>query len=160
VGELLVNLTHKDTVMDTPNGSPGTGSANDAARHVKDSATSIAESAKEAVARGAESGAQRVAGSAQDLASALRGAANSVQDDNAWVGSVLHKSADGIQRATRSLSSGDFSGVLHDVNGFARRQPAIFLGACVALGFAAARVGKTAIEQQTAPATTDGMGEI
>mgnify|MGYP000512920717 CR=1 FL=1 len=36
---------------------------------------------------------------------------------------------------------------------FAKRQPAIFLGASVALGFALARIGKTAIEE-AAPATS------
>ena len=34
-----------------------------------------------------------------------------------------------------------------DLNAFARRNPALFLGASVALGFALARVGKTAIER-------------
>jgi hypothetical protein len=38
---------------------------------------------------------------------------------------------------------------MDDLNGFARRQPALFLGASLALGFALARVGKTAIEQSS-----------
>lgn len=133
--------------MDTPTGSPS--AMNDASRRVKDAASSVTDSAKETINRQAEAGVQRASGAAQDLASALRGAADNVSNDHEWVGNALYKAADGIQRATNSISGGDFSGVLRDINGFARRQPALFLGACLAVGFATARVGKTAMEHQS-----------
>jgi hypothetical protein len=136
--------------------SPSAGSVNDLTRALKDSAASVQDAAKDVASREAEAGAQRVADSAQNLADALRSAADAVPLESKWVGELLGKSADGIERATSSLSSGDFSGALHDVNGFARRQPAIFLGACVALGFAAARVGKTALEQTHSAAPENG----
>ena len=47
-----------------------------------------------------------------------------------------------------------------DLNAFARRNPAIFLGASVALGFALARVGKTAIERATEDNSTDVQREF
>jgi hypothetical protein len=143
--------------MDNSTGSPSTGSFDETTRALKDSAASVAGSAKEAATREAEAGAQRVAETAQSLAATLRSAADAVPQENAWVGDLLYKSAEGVERATSSLSAGDFSGVMNDVNGFARRQPAIFLGACVALGFAAARVGKTAMSQ-TPAAPTYGEG--
>lgn len=146
--------------MDTFTGSPGQGSGDDPARQLKDSAASLAASAEGAVKRGVEVGAERVAGSAQNLAATINKAADAIQDDNAWFGNAMRKSADGLQRATQSISNGDLSGVLHEVNGFARRQPAIFLGACVALGFAAARVGKTAIEQNTATSMNGEPGSV
>lgn len=141
--------------MEETTGAPTSDAMNDTARPVLDSASSIASSAKEAMSQQAEASAQRMAGSARDLASALRSAADGVPQENGWVGNLLSKSADGIERATASLSSGDFSGMLQEVNGFARRQPAIFLGACIALGFAAARIGKTAVEQSAAPETME-----
>ena len=48
---------------------------------------------------------------------------------------------------TNSLTSGDLSQTLNGLSDFARRQPAIFLGASVALGFALSRIGKTALEE-------------
>jgi len=120
----------------------------DSASTVKDSASSVIERGKEAATRSVEEGAQRLAGSAESTASALRRAAEDLESDNAWIGAALRKGADGLEQATRTLSNGDLSRVVDDVNGFARRQPTLFLGACFALGFALARVGKTAIEQQ------------
>ncbi len=134
--------------MDTPNGPSGAAETPaDSARRIKDSAATVMDRAKDAATEQVENGAERVASSAQTAASALRRAADDVQGENAWIGSALRKSADGLENATRSFAGGDISRTFNELNGFARRQPAIFLGASVALGFALARVGKTAIEQ-------------
>jgi hypothetical protein len=136
--------------MDNTTGVPGADpTLADSARRIKDSAATLVDRGKEAAMHKAEEGAERVASSAQGTASALRRAADDVQEENAWIGKALRKSADGLEQATRSLAGGDVSRGIHDLNGFARRNPAIFLGASVALGFALARVGKTAIERAT-----------
>jgi hypothetical protein len=133
--------------MDNTTGAPGADTTPaDSARRIKDSASTVIERSKEAASQKAHEGAERVASSAQSTASALRRAASDVEPDNAWVSTALRKSADGLEQATRSLTGGDYSRGIHDLNAFARRQPAIFLGASLALGFALARVGKTAIE--------------
>lgn len=136
--------------MDNTTGVPGADSTPaDSARRIKDSASSVIEHGKQAAMQKANEGAERVAEGAQSTASALRRAAGDVEPENAWVGKVLRKSADSIESATRSLAGGDVSRGIHDINAFARRNPALFLGASVALGFALARVGKTAIERAT-----------
>ncbi len=132
--------------MDTPNGTPGAVASDDAARRIKDSATTVVDHTRQLAAEKAGEGAERIATSAQGTAEALRRAATDMDGDNAWIGTALRKSADGLDRATRSIAGGDFSRGIADLNNFARNQPAIFLGASVALGFALARVGKTAIE--------------
>lgn len=135
------------------NGGPDAGaSAADAARRIKDSAETVADRAKSVAADRAAQSAERVAGKADNVAASLRRAADDVDGDQAWLGSALRKSADGIERATQSLHGGDLNRCVSDINAFARREPALFLGASLALGFALARVGKTAIEQQQ-PAT-------
>ncbi len=136
--------------MDNTTGVPGDDTTPaDSARRIKDSAASVLEHGKDAAMQKANEGAERVASSAQSTASALRRAADDVQEENAWIGKALRKSADGLDQATRSLAGGDVSRGISDLNAFARRYPAIFLGASVALGFALARVGKTAIERVT-----------
>jgi hypothetical protein len=141
--------------MDTSNGTPGADTTPaDSVRRIKDSAATVIDRGKEAAAATVEQGAERVKTSIDSATSALRRAADDVESDNRWIGAALRKSAEGIERATASLDGGDLSRVLDDLNGFARRNPAIFLGASVALGFALARVGKTAVER----AAEDGAG--
>lgn len=141
--------------MDNTNPGAADATPGDSARRIKDSASTVVERGKEAAMQKAHEGAERVASTAQTTASALRRAADDVEPDNAWIGKALRKSADGLEQATRSLAGGDYSRGIADLNAFARRQPAIFLGASLALGFALARVGKTAIEAATEDTTTD-----
>lgn len=141
--------------MDNTTGATGADTTPaDSARRIKDTASGLVEHGKEAAAQKAHEGAERVVSSAESTASALRRAAADLEPENAWIGKALRKSADSLEQATRSLAGGDFSRGIGDLNAFARRQPAIFLGASVALGFALARVGKTAIEAATEDTTT------
>lgn len=134
--------------MDDSNGTPGVSTTpDDPARRIKDSAAHAIDKTKEAAAQKAEQGAERVAAYTQSAASALRRAADDVEGENTLIGKALRKSADGIEQATRSLAGGDINATVEDVNNFARREPGLFLGASFALGFALARVGKTALEQ-------------
>lgn len=132
--------------MDNSNGPTGVSPA-DPTRRIKDSATTVVDRAKHAASQQLGEGAQRVTDSAHNAASALRRAADDVQSENDFIGVALRKTADTIDRATQSFSGGDLNRTLEDLNGFARRQPALFLGASFALGFAVARIGKTAVER-------------
>jgi hypothetical protein len=146
---------NEESTMDTSDGTPGAGETPaESARRIKDSASTVMERGKEAAATAVEQGAGRARETADNAVSALRRAADDVEPDNSWIGAALRKSAEGIERASASLNGGDISSALDDLNGFARRNPAIVLGASFALGFALARVGKTAIER-----VSDGTGE-
>lgn len=136
--------------MDNTTGAPGAESTPaDSARRIKETASNLLDRGKEVAKQKAEEGAATARETAESTASALRRAADDVETDNAWIGKVLRKSADSIEGATRSLAGGDITRGINDLNAFARRNPALFLGASVALGFALARVGKTAIERAT-----------
>lgn len=149
--------------MDTPQGTPGANETPaDSARRIKDFASTLIDRGKEAAAETAEKGAERAKSTADTAAYALRRAADDVEGENRWIGSALRKSAEGIERAASSLEGGDVSRSLDDLNGFARRNPAIFLGASLALGFALARVGKTAVERvnEGAPERSDSYSPM
>ncbi len=145
--------------MDTSNGpqdATGESSAEPTER-VKDSARSVVETTKRAAEEKLTEGATRVSNSAQAAADSLRRAADDVQGEHAWIGTTLRKSADCIESATRSLQRGDVNRALGDLNAFARRQPTLFLGSSIALGFILARVGKTALENA---APSDSLGDV
>lgn len=133
--------------METSNGTGAEATPADSARRIKDSASTVIERGKEAAKTTVGKGAEQVRSSADSAAAALRRAADDVEADNRWIGTALRKSAEGVERAAHSLEGGDISRAMDDLNGFARRNPALFLGACVVLGFALARVGKTAVER-------------
>jgi hypothetical protein len=160
----LASHHNKESTMDNSDGIGGTSSmsAEDTARRVKDAAGTVKDAARGALERGkqiagdaAVKGAERATSTAESTASALRRAAEDIEGDNRMIGVALRKGAESIERAAQSLQGGDISRVVDDLNGFARRQPALFLGASVALGFALARVGKTAIEQASDGSVTD-----
>jgi hypothetical protein len=133
--------------MDNSNGTPGASPTRaDSARRLKETATTVVDRTKQAAVDKAQEGVQHLASGVQTATSALRRAADDINLDNSLIGAALRKSADSIDQATRAFSDGDISRVVDDVNGFARRQPAIFLGVTFALGFALARIGKAALE--------------
>ena len=90
-------------------------------------------------------------------ASRFRELAGQVEGDLPWLSGAFTKSAEGLDSVTNSLTRGDMSQTLKTLSDFARRQPAIFIGASVALGFALSRIGKTALEsaQPNSDATSD-----
>jgi hypothetical protein len=130
-----------------PDNTAGTPSPADSARRIKDAAATAAERAKTIAADRVDAEAQGIHTAGLSTASALRRAADEIGASHGWIGRGLHKSADTIERATQSLSAGDLDRAVHQIGAFARRQPALFIGASVALGFALSRIGKTAVER-------------
>lgn len=137
--------------MDNSNGAPGANTTPaDSARRIKQAATHAIDRSREAattkVQAAMSEGAERARSSTQSTSSALRRAADDLQDDNAWIGTGLRTAADYIEKTGGQLLDGDFNHVVDNLNAFARRQPALFLGASLAAGFVIARLGKTALE--------------
>jgi len=79
-------------------------------------------------------------------------AAGDVEGENRLVCAMLIQGADVIERTAQAVEGADITSVVTEINAFARRQPAVFLGASVAIGFVLARVGKTAVEQASSAA--------
>lgn len=124
----------------------------DATQRVKDAAGGVVKDAKNAAMQGVEDARAKAGDMGHTTASRFRELAGQVESDLPWLSGAFTKSAEGLDGLTDSLTRGDFSQSLSGVSDFARRQPAIFLGASVALGFALARIGKTALEE-AAPET-------
>jgi hypothetical protein len=65
----------------------------------------------------------------------------------AWIRSAFQQAASQIQRFAETLEQKDSRQMLGEIQSFARERPSVFLGACAAAGFAAARVFKAGGEQ-------------
>lgn len=142
---------------DTPTTPDTTPSAEDTAQRVKDAAGnavgdikaaagSAMKDVKNAALHQVEGAREKAGEMGHTTASRFRDLAGQVEQDLPWLSGAFSKSAAGLDTVTDSLTRGDLGQALNGLTDFAKRQPAIFLGASVALGFALARVGKTAIE--------------
>ena len=93
----------------------------------------------------------------------LRAARDRLSGDNDAMAGVVGSAADHLESFAGSLRSKDLGEVLSQVEQFGRRQPAAFLGASVAIGFALARFAKAtkpekrraAVSNETSAASTD-----
>jgi hypothetical protein len=65
--------------------------------------------------------------------------ASDLRDQEAWLGNLLGRGADELATIAEEIRRNDVPGLLGSVEVFARRQPALFMGATVALGFALTR---------------------
>jgi len=141
----------------------------DVKQAARNAATSVKDAVKEQTgalkdkAMGAMDEAQaKAAEQTRTAASTLRDTADGLNGELPWMKTALNKTADGFEHLTNALQRGDINTSLKAVGDFARRQPALFLGLSVGLGFALARVGKTAMEGFE-PGATDSLasdGEV
>ncbi len=97
-------------------------------------AEAIAETQKDGIADRLEGVAGAFYRSGQDL-----------REKEAWLAQVLDKGADEMTSFAATLRSNDFNSLVGNLQNLARRQPALFMGASVAAGFALARVGRLAV---------------
>ena len=87
---------------------------------------------------------QAAAAGLGQFAQALRKAAHEGDAErNPTLQQVADRAAEGLDRFSQTLRSKDFDTMVRDVESFARSQPAVFLGAAVAVGFLAIRFLKS-----------------
>ncbi|MEQ1782410.1 MAG: hypothetical protein ABMA14_13685 [Hyphomonadaceae bacterium] len=149
--------------MESNNGEPPV-TAEEAARRVREAANGAVKDVKHAAMQGADDARTKAGDMGHTTASRFRELAGQVESDLPWLSGAFTKSAEGLDNVTNSLTRGDMSQTLNTLSDFARKQPAIFIGASVALGFALSRVGKTAlegvhpkVETKPAPQPFDGV---
>jgi hypothetical protein len=82
---------------------------------------------------------QAAASGLGEFASVLRRAARDGKDADSPVARIAESAADNLQRFSDSLRERDLDGLLRDAESFAKRQPAVFIGAAALVGFLAVR---------------------
>jgi hypothetical protein len=87
---------------------------------------------------------KRKHGVAEDLdevSSALRDSGDKIEGAD-WARRLLGEAAEQLQHAAQSLEGKSPDALMQDLRGFARRNPAVYLAGCAALGFAASRIAR------------------
>jgi hypothetical protein len=83
------------------------------------------------------------------VAAALRQSSQPLRDDNqGTLADYAGKAADQLEQFSTRFRERDLSELMDDVNRFARRQPALFVGAAFAAGVLAARFLKSSPDAQ------------
>jgi hypothetical protein len=105
------------------------------AQHLGDRAV---ETAQEMAQRQKAAGAERV----EHVAEAMRSSAEHLESTEKQLAELVGSAAGQLEHLAHSLREKDFSALLAEMEDFGRRQPAVFMGAAVALGFGIARFAK------------------
>ena len=120
----------------------------DQARELKDQvkgeARSVLDDAKGTARARIGEQQQAAATGVGDFARALREAARNSGDSNTLASRAAETAAERLERLSGALKGKDIDSVVRDAESFARREPMLFLGASVALGFLAMRLLKGA----------------
>ncbi len=134
----------------------GSGSLEDSANMVKDRAGAIFEDAKDAARSKLNEQKDVAADSIDGVAQSLRDAAGRKGQGNDAIAEMTGSAADGLERLSNTLRSKDISGMLRDMESFARNQPVAFFGLSLAAGFLAVRFLKATDEPRYGDSGTAG----
>lgn len=145
-----------------------------ATEQVKDAAADVAAKAKQTASKAAHNAADTARGHADDakqsmadevsgVASALRTAATELRSGSPQE-RTFGQIAEGLADASDAMREKDLGELVSDVTSFARRNPMVFLGGAVLIGFAATRFAKAAstpdIAALPAPVHTPPYGDV
>ena len=123
--------------------------AGDVARDAQSRAASIAGEVTDRVAVAAEGGRADFAEQLDDVARAVHRSGEQLEGHQDWLAQLVERGADELGTLASTLRTNDMQGLIGKLNDLARRQPAVFVGAAMALGFATVRIGKVAASGAT-----------
>ena len=100
----------------------------------------LGDSLKQGLSRQVERQKDGIADRIANIADRAERSADELRDQEAWLASLLGRGARELHGVAEEIRDNDMGDLLDSVEVFARRQPALFTGAAVALGFALSRV--------------------
>ena len=118
--------------------------AQDVAGDAKARASSLLGAAGEKASSVAEEQKQNVAEYLEGVARAVHQSGEQLEGHSDWVAHMVERGAAELSTLANTLRSNDLQSLMGDLGSLARRQPALFVGASMAAGFALARVGRIA----------------
>ena len=114
----------------------------EAAGQAKEQASSLVGQVQDKALAAANEQKEGLAGRIDDLAQAVHKSGAQFTGQQDWIASAIERGATELSSLASALRENDLSGLLTQVKSLARRQPALFVGASLAAGFAVARLGK------------------
>ena len=116
--------------------------AREVAGQAADQASSLAGQVKDRAVSAVEGRKSGIADQVEDAAQAVHRSGEQLRGQSDWLASAVERGASELSSFASSLRDKDAATLVSEVQGFARRQPAAFIGASFAAGFALARLGK------------------
>jgi hypothetical protein len=105
-------------------------------------ASRLADDAKDEIGRRLTSEKARAVGAVETIAGAMRHTADELEELGP-LPDMVERAADGIERAADFVQTRSLSELLVEVESYARREPAVFLGGAFVLGLFGARLMKS-----------------
>ena len=108
-------------------------------------ATSVSDAVTKGAVSSAEDQKQHMAGGLDDVARAMHRAGEQFEGQQDWIAHLVERGADELGALAATLRTNDLQGLLGKLEELARRQPAVFVGAAMAAGFATVRLGRVVV---------------
>ena len=122
--------------------------------HARDDARALVDRARETALSALERQKAEAANQIDGIAKALKAAADALQEQEVGPAAVYAgRAAESLSSMAEALNHQDLQSLLQRTRDMARRQPALFVGGAVALGFGLARFLKTSAEEDTSDET-------
>ena len=127
--------THTEETIESAEGGP---------QRLADAAGDIAEEATSVAEHRASSAMTQVGDTIDQVARAVRNTGEQLRSDQPQLAGLADTAAEQAEQAAQFLRQNDARDVLDEVQDFARRQPAVIVGAGLALGLLVGRAIKSA----------------
>ena len=131
-------------------GADALDQARDVAHEAKSRAAAAIGAISEQASSVAEAQKANLAERLEDVAKAVHKSGEQLEGHQDWVAKLVEQGADELTSLATTLRSNDLQSLLGDLGSLARRQPALFVGASMAAGFALTRIGRLAVSGPSA----------
>lgn len=122
--------------------SSAKSAAGEAAGEAKEQAVSVASQVKDKAVAAVTEQKQGLADQIDGLAQSVHKSGEHFAGQQDWIAGAIERGATELGALATSLRDNDLASLYGQVRSIAKQQPALFIGACLAGGFALARVGK------------------
>jgi hypothetical protein len=130
-------------------GAQAAAAASDVAAEARDRGISIAADVRTQALSTAEDQREGLAEQIGDVADALHRTGEQFKGNQEWIAHLVERGAGELGTLAETLRTNDLQGLMGKLQDLAKRQPAVFVGAAMAAGFATVRLGKVAVAGAT-----------
>ena len=123
-------------------GAQAAGQARDLAQEAQARGGSLVEEVENRAASAAQTQKEGLAGRLDDMAQAVHRSGEQLEGHQDWIAGLVERGADELATLANTLRTNDLRSLMGNLEDLARRQPALFLGASLAAGFALTRLGR------------------
>lgn len=148
----------------SPSGGSVTEQAKTVAGQAAAKASSLVDQVKDKAVGAVDGRKAGVADQIESLAGSVRKSGEQFNGRQDWIAGAIERGAAELSTLATSLRENDVNALFGQVRTFARQQPAVFIGASFAVGFALARFGKIVVadvsrdDLPTVPEVRHGQG--